>query len=69
MVLADYASYVECQRRVSAAFLRQSEWHKKALLNIAHMGRFSSDRAIREYATEIWHAPAVPIKLKPYEAP
>jgi len=69
MVLADYPSYVECQRKVSASFLRQSEWHKKALVNIAHMGRFSSDRAIREYAEGIWRIPAVPIKLRPYEAP
>jgi len=69
MVLADWASYVECQRRVSAAFLRQGEWHKKAILNVAHMGRFSSDRTIREYAESIWRAPSVPVKLKPYEAP
>jgi starch phosphorylase len=69
MVLADYQPYIECQKRVSNAYLRQSDWHKKALINIAHMGRFSSDRAIREYARDIWTVPPVPVKLKPYEAP
>jgi starch phosphorylase len=69
MVLADYAPYIECQKRVSAAFLRQSDWHKKALANVAHMGRFSSDRTIREYARDIWHAEPVPFTLKPYDAP
>jgi starch phosphorylase len=69
MVLADYAAYVDCQKRVSAAFLRQSDWHKKALTNVAHMGRFSSDRTIREYARDIWHAEPVPFTLKPYDAP
>ena len=68
-MLADWTSYLECQRRVSAAFLRQGEWHKKAILNVAHMGRFSSDRTIREYARDIWRAPSVGVKLKPYEAP
>lgn len=66
MVLADYASYVACQRHVSEAFVDQPSWHRKAVLNIAHMGRFSSDRTIREYANEIWKVKPVHITLDPH---
>ena len=54
MLLADYASYVACQSRVDALYLNRDEWTKRAVLNVAGMGRFSSDRAIQEYASEIW---------------
>ena len=50
----------KCQAKVSAAFSDQEEWTRKAILNIAHMGKFSSDRTIRQYAEEIWRAKAVP---------
>jgi starch phosphorylase len=60
MLLADFASYVECQARVSAAYLDPDRWTKMAILNIAKMGKFSSDRTIREYAGEIWGAVPVP---------
>ena len=56
MLLADYASYSECQTRVSEAYLDQERWTKMAILNIANMGKFSSDRTIREYAKDIWGA-------------
>jgi starch phosphorylase len=65
MLLADYQSYVDCQRRVSEDYTKTEEWHRKAVLNIAHMGRFSSDRTIREYAREIWHADPVHIRFDP----
>ena len=55
LLLADFDAYVEAQQAVGRAFRDQATWHKKAVLNIAHMGRFSSDRTIREYATRIWH--------------
>src|SRR5438477_2900850 len=60
MLLADFQSYVECQERVSKAFQDPDEWTRKAILNIAHMGKFSSDRSIREYAEQIWKARSVP---------
>lgn len=54
MLLADYASYVKCQEQVSELFLNQDEWTRRAILNTAGMGKFSSDRTIEEYAREIW---------------
>jgi starch phosphorylase len=66
MILADFDAYVACQQRVSEAFLNKRAWHAMAVRNIAKMGRFSSDRAIREYATDIWDATPVKINLKPY---
>jgi starch phosphorylase len=58
LLCADYRAYVDCQRRVDAAFRDREQWTRMSVLNTARMGYFSSDRAIREYATEIW-------KLKP----
>ncbi len=68
MVLADYAAYVEAQRSVSRAFLDPPAWHAKAVINVARMGRFSSDRTILGYARDIWDVKAVPLVLAPYEA-
>jgi starch phosphorylase len=56
-VLADYASYVACQERVDALYRDADEWSRRAILNVAAMGRFSSDRAIRDYARDVWHVP------------
>ncbi|MFZ1545969.1 MAG: glycogen/starch/alpha-glucan phosphorylase [Candidatus Nitrotoga sp.] len=55
MLLADYASYVDCQDNVSELYRDQKEWTKRAILNVAGMGKFSSDRTIGEYAKHIWH--------------
>jgi starch phosphorylase len=60
LVLADYASYMECQQRVSAAWQDADRWTRMSILNTARSGKFSSDRAIREYCDEIWHVPPVP---------
>jgi glycogen phosphorylase len=54
MVLADYRSYVDTQDRVDALFRDQEEWTRKAILNTGNMGHFSSDRAVMEYAQQIW---------------
>ncbi|MFH1487705.1 MAG: glycogen/starch/alpha-glucan phosphorylase [Pseudomonadota bacterium] len=55
MLLADYGSYVEAQEEVSRVFLNPDEWTRRSILNTAHMGKFSSDRAVLEYARNIWN--------------
>jgi len=54
MLFADYPSYLESQRLVNETFNDTARWAKKAILNVARMGKFSSDRSIREYCEEIW---------------
>ena len=61
MVLADYADYMACQERVSHLYEEPLEWTRKAILNVARMGNFSSDRAVKEYARRIWHIEPVPL--------
>ena len=61
-VLADYALYIECQDRVRTAYNNRDEWIKMAIRNTARSGKFSSDRAINEYARNIW-------KISPVERP
>jgi len=56
LVLADYASYIDSQERVSDAYRDQRRWTEMSILNSARMGKFSSDRSIREYCDKIWHA-------------
>ncbi len=53
-LLADFDSYVECQKRVNDAYRDEKSWVKKCIHNVAKMGKFSSDRTIQEYASEIW---------------
>jgi starch phosphorylase len=61
LLLADYASYVAKQLEVDALYKRPDDWAAKAIVNVASMGRFSSDRTIAEYARQIWGlAPVVP---------
>jgi starch phosphorylase len=55
LLLADYASYIEAQEKVSKLYKNQDEWMRLAILNVANMAKFSSDRAIGEYAANIWH--------------
>ncbi len=63
MVLADYPAYVACQEQVAALYQDQAAWWRKAALNVARMGYFSSDRTIAQYAQEIWGTAPVPIEL------
>jgi starch phosphorylase len=63
MLLADYQSYIECQDRISHSYLDQDHWTRMSILNAARMGKFSSDRAVREYCDEIWNAKPVAVKL------
>jgi glycogen phosphorylase len=55
LLLADYQDYVDCQQRVSDAYRDRSNWTRMSILNSARVGRFSSDRSIREYCRDIWH--------------
>jgi starch phosphorylase len=59
MLLADYASYIACQEKVAVAYQNQDEWIRKAILNIANMGKFSSDHTIMQYASKILDAKTV----------
>lgn len=59
LLLADFSSYVSAQQRVSDLYATPNAWAEKAIRNIAGMGKFSSDRAIRQYAEEIWKLPPV----------
>jgi len=61
LVLADFRAYCDAQGRVDAAYRNRAGWAKSAILNTARLGKFSSDRTIREYAEEIWNLPAVPV--------
>jgi starch phosphorylase len=63
LVCADYASYVECQERVSAAWQDRDSWTKMSILNTARSGKFSSDRAIAEYCDDIWNVWPLAVKI------
>jgi starch phosphorylase len=63
MLLADYQSYIDCQDRVSAAYKDQDAWTRMSILNVARIGKFSSDRSIRDYCAEIWKTWPVKIQL------
>jgi starch phosphorylase len=63
MVFADYASYEECQARVDAAWRERDRWTRMSILNAVRMGKFSSDRAIREYMRGIWNVEPLPVPI------
>ncbi len=63
LVLADYRAYLDCQARVDEAWADQERWTRMSILNAARAGKFSSDRAIREYCDDIWHLPPVSVAL------
>ncbi|HUL14078.1 MAG TPA: glycogen/starch/alpha-glucan phosphorylase [Methylococcaceae bacterium] len=54
LLMADYRAYVDCQQAVDHAYRDTARWNRMSILNVARMGKFSSDRAIREYAERIW---------------
>lgn len=61
--VADFRSYADAQQRAADLFRDRTAWARKATLNVARMGRFSSDRSIREYAQEIWNLQPVPVNV------
>ena len=63
MVLADFRTYSDCQRRVSEAYSDATNWTRMSILNSAHSGYFTSDRTIAEYSRDIWRIDKVPIRL------
>jgi starch phosphorylase len=69
MTLADFAPYDVIQREVELAFREHDAWSHRAGLNVARMGRFSSDRTIREYASEIWNIAPIEVQASRPDAP
>ena len=67
MVLADFESYSQIQQKAAQAWRDQQRWNRMGLVNTAMAGRFAADRAIREYADNIWHAKPIPenVSVKP----
>lgn len=65
LICADFEAYCKIQDTVSKAYLDDTDWTKKSIINVARSGKFSSDRAVREYAKDIWN---VPVSLKPTQA-
>ena len=64
LVLADFAAYVACQAQVDAAWSDVDRWTRMSIANTAHAGKFSSDRAVREYASRIWNLKPMPRTLE-----
>ncbi len=63
MLMADYRSYVDCQQVVERCFVDCATWNQMSILNVARMGYFSSDRAIREYSDNVWHINPVSVDI------
>ena len=64
LLFADYQSYVDCQDRVSKTYRDRDAWTRMSILNAARMGKFSSDRTIRQYCDEIWKVSPIPVSLE-----
>ena len=63
LVFGDYQAYVNSQEQVSEAYKDRDNWTRKSILNTARMGKFSSDRAIREYCEKIWNVKPLKVDL------
>jgi glycogen phosphorylase len=63
MLFADYQSYIDCQDRVAQAYKDHDAWTRMSILNVARIGKFSSDRSIRDYCADIWKTWPVKVEL------
>ncbi|XP_053315812.1 glycogen phosphorylase, brain form-like [Spea bombifrons] len=68
-VFADFEAYIKCQEKVDQLYMNPREWTKKVIKNIACSGKFSSDRTISEYATEIWGVEPSAVNIPPPNIP
>jgi starch phosphorylase len=64
LLFADYQSFIDCQDRVAKTYGDQDTWTRMSILNSARMGKFSSDRTIRQYCDEIWKVSPIPVSLE-----
>ncbi|MBW2458683.1 MAG: glycogen/starch/alpha-glucan phosphorylase, partial [Deltaproteobacteria bacterium] len=69
LICADFESYLACQRRAAQAYTDPARWATMVVHNIAHAGKFSSDRTIQQYADEIWNVKPLQIEIDPYVPP
>jgi starch phosphorylase len=63
-ILKDFRSYVEAQNKVQETYRDEAVWAKKAILNVARSGKFTSDRTIQQYVDEIWHLDRIEVELE-----
>jgi starch phosphorylase len=63
-ILADFRAYANAQKKINSYYQNKSAWAKSAILNIAHVGKFSSDRTIQEYVDDIWHLDKIKVNTK-----
>ena len=64
MLFADYQNYIDCQENVDRAYRNRQDWTSMSILNSARMGKFSSDRSIKDYCRKIWDVKPFPVDLK-----
>ena len=67
MTLADFSAYMDIQSEIEALYADELEWNRKALLNVANSGYFSSDRSMEDYLERIWHT--APLACRPTGSP
>ena len=63
-ILGDFRAYANTQKKISEYYQDKEAWAKSAILNVAHVGKFSSDRTIQEYVDEIWHLDKIEVKTE-----
>jgi starch phosphorylase len=66
LLMADYQAYIDCQEQVGLAFRDQNHWTRMSILNVARMGKFSSDRSIGDYQNDFWKTPSIPVEIGEY---
>ena len=67
LVLADYQAYIDCQRYVRNLWRDQAAWRRASILNVARMGKFSSDRSIRDYCEQVWNVQPIEVAMEAIE--